>query len=155
MERDIRKYCSECDICQRMKAPRHAMHSLLHPLELACKPWTHINSDFITDLPESEGATIILVVVDRLTKMAHFVPIKKKDSPTVAQAYLQNVWKYHGFPEYVVSDRDTTFTGSFFTDLYNYLEIKRSMSTAYHPQTDGQTERINQVIESYLRSYCN
>jgi len=155
MERDVRKYCSECDICQRTKAPRHAKHGLLHPLELACKPWTHISTDFITDLPESEGATIILVVVDRFTKMAHFVPIKKKDSPTVARAYLENVWKYHGFPEDVVSDRDTTFTGSFFTDLYDYLGIKRSMSTAYHPQTDGQTERINQVIEAYLRSYCN
>jgi hypothetical protein len=87
--------------------------------------------------------------------MAHFIPIKKKDSPTVARAYLENVWKYHGFPEDVVSDSDSTFTGSFFTDLYNYLGIKCSMSTAYHPQTEGQTERINQVIESYLRSYCN
>ena len=154
MERDIRKYCRECDICQRTKAPRHAKHGLLHPLQLACKPWTHISRDFITDLPESEGATLILVVVDRFTKMAYFVPIKKKDSPTVARAYLENVWKYHGFPADVASDRDSTFTGSFFTDLYNYLGIKRSMSTAYHPQTGGQRERINQVIESYLRSYC-
>jgi len=144
-----------CDNCQRTKAPRHAKHGLLHPLELACELWTHISTDYITDLPESEGATMILVVVDRFTKMAHFIPIKKKDSPSVARAYLENVWKYHGFPEDVVSDRDTTFTGSFFTDLYNYLGIKRSMSTAYHPQTDGQTERINQVIESYLQSYCN
>jgi hypothetical protein len=155
MERDVRKYCSECDICQRTKAPRHAKHGLLHPLELACKPWTHISTDCITDLPESEGATIILVVVDWFTKMAHFIPIKKKDSPTVARAYLPNVWKYHGFPEDVVSDRNSTITGSFFMDLYIYLGIKRSMSTAYHPQTDSQTERFNQVIESYLRSYCN
>jgi len=155
MDRDIRKYCSKCDICHRTKALRHAKHGLLHPLELACKPWTHISTDFITDLPESEGATIILVVVDRFTKMTHFIPIKKKDSPRVARAYFENIWKYHGFPEDVVSDRDSTFTGSFFTDLYNYLGIKRSMSTAYHPQTDGQMERINQVIESYLRSYCN
>jgi hypothetical protein len=115
----------------------------------------HISTDFITDLPASEGATIILVVVDQFTKIAHFVPIKKKQSPTVARAYLENIWKYHGFPEDVVSDRDSTFTGSFFTDLYDCLGIKRSMSTACHPQTDGQTERINQVIESYLRSYCN
>jgi len=155
MERDIRKYCSECDNWQRTKAPRHAKHGLLHQLELACKPWTHISMDFITDLPESEGATIILVVVDRFTKMAHFIPIKKNDSPTVARAYLENVWKYHGVPEDVVSDRDPTFTGSFSTDLYNYLGIERSMSTAYHPQRDGQTKPINQVIESCLRSYCN
>jgi hypothetical protein len=98
---------------------------------------------------------IILVVVDRFTKMSHLIPIKKKDSSTVARAYLQNVWKYHGFPEHVMTDTDSTFTGSFFTDLYNYLGLKRSMSTAYHPQTDGQTEWINQGIESYLRSDCN
>jgi len=82
MERDVRKYCSECDNCQRTKAPRHIKYGLLHPLKLACTPWTHIS----TDLSESEGATIILVVVDRFTKMAHFIPIKKKDSPTVASA---------------------------------------------------------------------
>jgi transposase InsO family protein len=155
VEDDVRSYCNECDNCQRTKAPRHTKHRLLHPLELACKPWTHISTDFITDLPESEGATMILVVVDRFTKMAHFIPISKKDSPTVARTYFENIWKYHGFPEDVVSDRDGTFTGQIFTDLYNYLGIKRSMSTAYHPQTDGKTERINQVIKSYLRSYCN
>jgi len=124
MEHNIWKYCNECNICQRTKAPRHAEHGLLHPLELACKPWTHISTDFITDLQESEEATMILVVVDRFTKMAHFIPIRKKDSPTVARAYLENVWKYLGFPEDVVSDRDTTFTGSFLTDLYTYLGIK-------------------------------
>jgi len=106
MERDVRKHCSECDNCQRTKAPRHAKHGLLHPLELACKPWTHISTDFITDLPESEGATILLVVVDRFTKMAHFIPIKRTDSPTVARAYLENVWKFHGLSKDVVSDRD-------------------------------------------------
>jgi hypothetical protein len=95
------------------------------------------------------------VVADRFPRMAHFIPIKNKDSPTVAQAYLMNVWKYHGFPKDIVSDRDTTFTGSFFTDLYNYLGILHRMFTAYHPQTDGQTERCNQVIETYLRAYCN
>jgi transposase InsO family protein len=73
----------------------------------------------------------------------------------VALAYLENVWKYHGFPEDVVSDRDATFTGSFFTDLYYYLGIMCRMSAAYNPQTDGQMERMDQVIESYLRSYGN
>jgi len=140
MQRDIQKYCSERDICQRMKPSRHAKHGLLHPLELACKPWMHISTDFITDLPESEGAMVILLVIDRFTKMAHCIPLKKKDSPTVARAYFEYVWKYHGFPEDIVSDRDSTFTGSFFMDLYDYLEIQRSMSTAYHPQTDSETE---------------
>jgi len=155
MEDDVRQYCNKCDNCQRTKSPRHAKHGLLHPLELLSKPWTHISTDFITDLPESSGYTKILVVVDRFTKMAHFIPLSRKDSPTVAKAYLENVWKYHGFPEDVVSDRDGTFTGQYFTDLYNYLGITRSMRTTFHPQTDGQTEGINQVIEAYLRSYCN
>jgi len=111
MERDVRKYCNECDNCQRMMAPRHAKHGLLHPLEMACKHSMHLSTDFISDLPESEAVTMILVVVDRFTKMTHFIPIKKKDSPTVARAYLNNIWKYHRFPENVVSDRDGTFTG--------------------------------------------
>jgi len=153
METDLRKYFNECDNCQRIKAPRQAKHGLLHPLEMECKPWTHISTDFITELPESEGATMILVVVDHCTKMAHFILIKKEDSPTVARAYLENVWRYHGFPEDVVSDQDGTFTGQFFMDLYDYLGIKRSMSTAYNQQSDSQTVRINQVIESYLQSY--
>lgn len=91
------------------------------------------------------------MVVDRFTKMAHFIPLNRKDSPTVARAYLENVWKYHGLPEDVVSDRDTTFTSQYLTDLYKFLGMKRSMSTAYHPEMDRQTERINQVIEAYLR----
>jgi len=84
--------------------------------------------------------------------MAHFIPISKKDSRSVAKAYLNNVWKYHGFPEDVVSDRDGTFTRQYFTYLYNYLGIKQSMSMAFHPQRDGQAERVNQVIEAYLQS---
>ena len=150
MEMDIRKYCNQCNNCQRMKAPRHAKHGLLHPIELSCKPWTHISTNFITDLPESESVMMILVIVDRFTKMAHFIPLKKKDSPTVARAYLENIWKYHGFAEDVVSDRDGTFTSQFFTELYYILDIKRSMSTAYHPQSDGQTEPINHVIEHFM-----
>jgi hypothetical protein len=87
--------------------------------------------------------------------MAHFIAIKKKHSPSVARAYLKNVSTYDGFPEDVVSDRDSTSTESFFTDLYNYLGIMSSMSTAYHPQTARQTERTNQVIEAYLHLCCN
>jgi hypothetical protein len=104
MEKDIRKYCNECDNCQRTQAPHHAKHGLLHPLEMACKPWTHISTDFITDSPESEGATMLLVVVNHFAKMAQFVPMKTKDSPTVARAYFENVWKYPGFPEHVDPD---------------------------------------------------
>jgi hypothetical protein len=130
MKRNIWKYCCESDVCQGTKASRYAEYSLLHPLELAWKPGPDISTDFITDLSKSEGVTMILVVVDLFTKMAHFIPIKKKDAPTVARTYLKNVWKHHGFPEDIVSNRDSSFTGSIFTDLYYYLGIKHSMSTA-------------------------
>jgi len=122
---------------------------------MACKPGTHISTDFITDLPESEGVTMILVVVDRFTKMAHCIPMKKQNSPMVARGYLENIWKYHGFPEDVVSVRDGTFTGQYFTDLYDYLGIKKSLNTTFHPESDGQTGQIYQDTESYLRFYCN
>jgi hypothetical protein len=117
---------------------------------MACKPWTHISTDCIMDLPESEGVTMMLVVVDRFTKKAHFVPLKKMDSPTVARAYLEHVWKYHRFPEDVVSDRDGTFTGQFFTGLYDYLGITRSMSTAFHPQTDRQNQSGYRKLSTVL-----
>jgi hypothetical protein len=115
----------------------------------------HISTRFIKDLPESEEATMILVVVHRFTNMAHFVQIKKKDSPTDTSTYLEDLWKYQGLPEDVISDTDSTFPEGFFPDLYNFPRIKRSISTVYHSQSNGQTEHMNLVIESYLRSYCN
>jgi hypothetical protein len=117
MERNFGKYCQECNNCQRTKRPRHANHGLLHPLELACIPWKHISMDFITDLPQSDQATMILVVIDRFTKIAHFIPLDKKDSPTVARAYLNNVGKYPRLPEDLVSDRDTRFSSQELTEL--------------------------------------
>jgi len=89
MESDVRKFCNECDNCQSIKCPRDSPHGLLHPLELACMAWTKISRECITDLPASEGATIILMVGDRFTKMAHFILIKMQDSPMVASAYLK------------------------------------------------------------------
>jgi hypothetical protein len=95
----------------------------------------HVSTDLITDVPKSEGATTGIVVLDRFTKMAHFTLIKKKDSPTVARFYVENIWNYHCFSEDIVSDRDPTFTSHFYTDLYINQGIKRPLSTAYHPQT--------------------
>ena len=96
-----------------------------------------------------------MVVIDRFTKMAHFIPTAKRESSVVARLFLDNVWKYHGLPTDIVSDRDGVFTEHFIVDLYKFLRIKRSMSTAVHPQTDGQTEQMNQTIKHYLHTYCN
>ncbi|KAH0614661.1 uncharacterized protein H6S33_000297 [Morchella sextelata] len=104
-------------------------------------PWRDVSMDFVTDLPESDGYNAILVVVDRLTKMRHLIPTTKEaDSKGVVRLYIDNVWKLHGLPETMVSDRGTQFVAEFWRSLCDRLEISPKFSTAFHPQTDGQTE---------------
>jgi len=108
--------------------------------------------DFITDLPLSNGHDSIWVIVDRFTKMAHFVPLKSdaKKASDLARIFLREVWQLHGLPSTIVSDRDVRFTSKFWETITGILKIKRGMSTAFHPQRDGQTERVNQSFEPYL-----
>jgi hypothetical protein len=130
---------------------------MLQLLELAFAPWDSISMDFITDLPLSNGHNEIMVIVDRFTKMCHFVPLKSesKKAADCAKVFLREIWRLHGLPNSIVSDRDARFTFKFWETLMDLLKVKRSMSTAFHPQTDGQTERVNQTIEQYLRIFCN
>ena len=112
--------------------------------------------DFIVELPESNGYTQIWVVVDRFTKMAHFIPLPTRTSAEdLALHFLRNIWKIHGLPEEIISDRDTKFLSHFWASLMDRLGIQLSLSTSFHPQTDGQTERANQTLETYLRHYCS
>ena len=112
--------------------------------------------DYITELPASNGCDAIYVCVDRLTKMAHFTSTTSNiTAEQMAQLYLQNVFKLHGLPKEVVSDRGPQFTSKFTRRLLELCDIKSNKSTAYHPQSDGQTERINQVLEQYLRIFCD
>jgi len=108
--------------------------------------------DFIEGLPKSNGYNVILVVVDRLTKYAHFIPMKHPyTASTIAQAFLDNVVKLHGLPNSIISDRDTVFVSHFWTQLFKLYKVNLTLSIAYHPQTDGQTERVNQCLEMFLR----
>ena len=108
--------------------------------------------DFIEGLLKSEGYSVILVVVDRLTKFAHFIPVKHPYSAaSIAQLFMDNVVKLHGLPNSIVSNRDTIFISHFWRDLFKLYQVNLSLSTAYHPQTDGQTERENQCLEMFLR----
>jgi hypothetical protein len=157
MDQEVRDYVRSCDICQRDKVSRHKRYGLLQPLEIPYRPWTSISMDFITALPESDGFTQIWVIVDRLTKMAHFIPLKTEEEAPVkelAVTFAKEIWRLHGLPSDIVSDRDTRFTSHFWQELTSHLGIQLSMSTAFHPQADGQTERINAVLEQYLRHFC-
>ena len=152
----INDYVRSCDECQHNKSPRHARFGLLQPLQVPYAAWTSISTDFITQLPESKGRTQIMVVVDRFTKMAHFIALEQNaTAKDVADIVLREVWKLHGLPTAIISDMDAKFSGEFWEALCKSHNIKRKMSTAYHPQTDGQTERTNQVLEGYLRNFLN
>ena len=108
--------------------------------------------DFIEGLPKSHGFSVILVVVDRLTKFAHFLPVKHPyTAATIAQLFMDNVVTLHGLPSTIVTDRDTVFLSHFWKELFKLYKVNLQLSTAYHPQTDGQTERVNQCLEMYLR----
>jgi hypothetical protein len=114
--------------------------------------WTHISLDFIEALPKSNGKEVILVVVDRLTKFAHFIPMSHPYTvQSVAKAFIDNILKLHGPPIAIVSDRDRIFTSNLWKEIFKALNVQLRYSSAYHPQSDGQTERVNQCVENYLR----
>jgi RNase H-like domain found in reverse transcriptase/Reverse transcriptase (RNA-dependent DNA polymerase)/Integrase zinc binding domain/Integrase core domain/Chromo (CHRromatin Organisation MOdifier) domain len=157
LRRFVNRYVSTCDTCARAKAPRHKPHGLLAPLPVPTRPWRSISMDFIVSLPVSpSGNDAIFVVVDRFTKMAHFVPLRTTaDAPDVAQLFFQHVFRHHGLPDDIVSDRGSVFTSRFWKTLVAHLGVTPNMSTSFHPQSDGQTERVNQVLEGYLRAFVD
>ena len=113
--------------------------------------------DFIPQLLKSEGYSTVWVIVDRFTKTVHFIPIqdRQKMAEGCAKLFLPNIWKLHKLPSCIISDRDPVFTSKFWAELMARLDIWLRKSTAFQPQTDGQTERVNQSLEQYLRQYCN
>ena len=158
----LQDYISSCTTCNLNKPTRQKPYGLLQPLPIPERPWDSISIDFIVKLPPSipkGGATpydSILVVVDRLTKMAHFEPCNESITASeLAWLFLKVVFKYHGIPRNWISDRGAVFTSNFFKEFSKLLNMVQRFSTAYHPQTDGQTERVNSVLEQYLRIYTN
>jgi len=158
MDTTVRKYVAGCELCHRIKAPRHARHGLNMPQQPPSQPWEGVTMDFVTDLPESttSGYTGILVVVDRLTKMVIYLPCRKDiDSPELARMFFEQVICKHGVPDSIVTDRGKEFTSRFWDRVCSHLSINHRLLTAFHPQNDGQRERQNQTMEQYLRAFCN
>ena len=148
MKRHIDEFIKQCQVCQQAKHERTLPAGLLQPLPVPSCPWKEITTDFIDGHPKSEGFEVILVVVDRLRKYAHFFPLKHPyTAHSVATVFVDNIVKLHGVPASIVSDRDRVFTRHFWRRLFKEIGTKLCYSTAYHPQTDGQSERVNQCLE--------
>ncbi|CAL9221332.1 unnamed protein product [Arabidopsis halleri] len=156
MAKDIHTYIRSCSVCQRCKYETVASPGLLQPLPIPETIWTDISMDFIDGLPPSFGKTVIFVVVDRLSKAAHFMALTHPYSAvSVAQVFMDQVFKLHGFPKTIVSDRDTVFLSDFWTELFSLQGVSLNYTSAYHPQSDGQTEVVNRCLETYLRCMCS
>jgi hypothetical protein len=154
MKRSVVEYVAICDTCQRVKAEHQRPAGLLQPLKIPEWKWEEITMDFIVGLPRTQkGYNSIWVVVDRLTKVAHFIPVNTTYSGArLTELYISRIVCLHGVPKKIISDRGSQFTSRFWEQLHDLLDTKLHFSTAYHPQTDGQTERTNQVLEDMLRA---
>ena len=162
LKQHIMQYIKECISCQQNKSARHKPYGKIQFAPVPETPWDDVTMDFITKLPKSKDPTTtevydaIMVIVDRLTKYAIMLPFKEKyNAEQLAFLLLDRLVRDHGIPKSITSDRDKLFTSNYWKTLLGMIGTKLRMSTAYHPQTDGQTERANQTLETYLRHYIN
>lgn len=160
LPKDVREYVETCPICQGVKAPRHRPYGELQSLPIPYRPFAELSMDFITGLPtvifEGRECDAILVIVCRLTKFSRFLPVSTTMSAgDLAELFFDRIELEYGNPEGIVSDRGPIFTSRFWSRLCYHSKIKLRFSTAFHPQTDGQTERLNQVLEDYLRCFVD
>ena len=157
MKKDALKYTKQCLICQKVKAERIKILGKLQPLDIPKMKWECISMDFIIGLPKVVGNfDSIFVVVDKLTKVAHLIPTRTTATASdVAQLFVKEIVRLHGVLARIISDRDVKFSSKFWRAMFQSLGTLLNLSSAYHPEIDGQTKRVNQIIEDMLRSYCS
>uniref|UniRef100_A0A3B3H6Q5 Gypsy retrotransposon integrase-like protein 1 n=1 Tax=Oryzias latipes TaxID=8090 RepID=A0A3B3H6Q5_ORYLA len=152
MDKDVREYIAACTTCARSKTSSSAPAGLLHPLPMPNRPWSHIAMDFVTGLPPSHGNTVILTIVDRFSKMAHFISLPQLPTASaLAEIMVNDVFRHHGIPVDIVSDRGPQFISQVWKAFCTALGATVSLSSGYHPQSNGQAERTNQELEAALR----
>ena len=152
----VRTYVKSCTTCARAKYPRRRPYGLLKPLPVPTRPWDSISMDFIEKLPDAHGHNAVLVIVDRLTKNGIFIPCDVNiTAAQLAQLFVIHVFSKHGVPSHVTSDRGVEFVSHFFRSLGTLLQMTLHFTSGYHPEADGQTERVNQTLEQYIRIYCS
>jgi transposase InsO family protein len=153
---DVDRYIRNCAACRRATAPRDKPPGLLRPLPIPERPWQHIAMDFKSFPKDKHGNDMIYVVIDRLSKRSYSIPCQKTiTAKGMARLFIHHVWRTHGPPDTIVSDRGPQFISAFWAEFCRILGIKLKLSTAFHPQTDGQTEIMNQYIDQRLRPFVN
>jgi hypothetical protein len=154
MKRDVAEYVAQCDTCQRVKAEHQRPTRLLQPLQIPEWKWEEIRMDFIVGLPRTQaGYDSIWVIVNCLTKVAYFIPVKTTYyGAKLAELYMSRIVCFHRVPKKIVSDRDSQLTSKIWEKLHVSMDTRLNFSSAYHPQTNGQTERTNQILEDMLRA---
>jgi transposase InsO family protein len=154
MKRAVAEYVALCDNCQRVKVEQQRPTGLLQPFKIPHWKWEEIIMDFIVGLPTTQsGYDSIWVIIDHFSKVAHFIPIKTTyKGAKLAELYITRIMCLHGVPKKIVSDRGTQFTSRFWEKLHEVLDTRLNFSSTHHPQTDGQTERVNQILKDMLRA---
>src|SRR3954470_21231125 len=154
MKRHVAEMISRCLTCQKIKAEHKSPAGKLQSLEIPVWKWDHITMDFVTALPKSaKGHDSVWVIVDRLTKVARFLPVRSTFKvEQYSRIYMREIVRVHGVPLSIISDRDPKFTSGFWNSLQSALGTKIRLSTTYHPQTDGQSKRTIQTLEDMLRA---
>jgi hypothetical protein len=156
LKKDVQLFVSACAVCQQANPDRDKYPGLLQPLPIPDSAWQVVSLDFVEGLPQYRLVNAILVVVEKISKYSHFIPLAHPFTAfSVAQLYMTKVYKLHGMPMAMISDRDRIFTSELWWCLFKMAGVQLQISSAYHPQTDGQTERVNQCMETFLRCFAN